>query len=362
MRRLRWLALAALLLAATAVLLSLAEGKPAPPRRPQPRFPEWFGTEQYRRQAARATLSLPAPALQAPEPRVPIPGGETGRRDPFLVSLPVKQDGLVVVLEANALRHSRLGELFVACLEARKPGDLAEVQKETGVDPLKDIDRVAYLEDGAVLSGNFANVRWDRLGSTPQAHGDAGRIYRDGNMWLAAWGDQILVFSENEASARRAIDQLEGRVPVPASGLTEDMAYGEVYGIVPGAAARRLLGDDDRGIASKLAALASRIELHVDAMQDVAAVVRVSGSDQAGLQDLGKTIGAALAVARFKAQADRDTELADLLENAEVQPGAGTFSLQLAVPVARLEKWFEGCQGRAGSDPGAQAPAATSGP
>jgi hypothetical protein len=59
-----------------------------------------------------------------------------------------------------------------------------------------------------------------------------------------------------------------------------------------------------------------------------------------------------------KAQADGDTELADLLENAEVRPDGGGFSLQLAVPAAQLEKWFGTC-GRASGQDGAAARGST---
>ena len=345
MRRFGWIALAALLLAATAAVFSLGEDAPPPATKPRVRYPEWFEPDEYKRQEARATLTLPAPAPSGPAAAAPAPyapGVSTGRRDPLLVSLPVREDGLVIVFEANALRHSRLGERFIACLEARNPGDLARVQEETGIDPLKDVDRVAFLEDAIVLSGQFQNVRWERLKAAPVAYG-GGRIWHDGGEWFGAWGDGLVLLADREESVRRAIDQLEGRAPIPPASFGEDLAYGEVYGVIPGASARRVLGADDRGIGGKLAAIASRVELHVDAMQDIAAVVRVHGDDQGGLQDLAKTIGGALAVARLKAQAESDRELADLLEYAQVRPAGDSFSVQLAVPADRLERWFAEC-------------------
>jgi hypothetical protein len=358
MRRFRWIVLAAMLLAATAAVFSLGEEAPPPAARPRVRYPQWYEAEQYQRQEARATLTLPAaapagPAAAAPAPYAP--GASTGRRDPLLVSLPVREDGLVVVFEANALRHSRLGERFIACLEARNPGDLARFQQESGIDPLKDVDRVAFLEDAIVLAGYFQNVRWDRLKTAPVAYGN-GRIWHDGNEWLGAWGDGLIVLAEHEESVRRAIDQLEGRAPIPPSSFGEDLAYGEVYGVIPGASARRILGADERGIGGKLASIASRVELHVDAMQDVAAVVRVHGDDVDGLQDLAKTIGGALAVARLKAQAESDPELADLLEYAEVKPAGNSFSMQLAVPADRLERWFADCARPRAPAPGQSEP------
>lgn len=344
MRRLRWIALAALLLAAGTLVLTLGEEKGAAPRA-DVRFPLGMRGPEYERFERRATLVLPAPAA-------PATGSATAdarppaRRDPFLVSLPVKPDAPVVVFEANALRHSRLGERFVACVRARHGQELEAFQEKLGLDPFKDVDRVAYVGDAVVVSGFFDRVRWDVLGREPEGYGEAGRLWRDGGLTVGAWRDQIVVFSERPEDVRAAIDQLEGRAAVPASGIPEDMAYGEVYGVLPGAAARRLIGPDDRGLAERIAALASRVELHVDAMQDVAAVVRVRGEDQAGLSDLARSLGAALAVARVRAQASQDRRLSDLLESAAVQPGEKDFSLQLALPADRLEAWFEGCDAR----------------
>lgn len=364
MRRLRWLVLAALLLAATATLFALGEGEAPAPARARVQYPEWFNTEQYRRKQARATLRLPAPA---PPPGVasgPAPEEEPPpRRDPFLVALPVKPGSMVMVFEANALRHSVLGERFLACLEAHKPGDIDRIQQDTGIDPLKDIDRVGYTDEAVVMSGFFEHLQLQQVFPTgPEAYGQAGRLYsRNGRDWAGTWGTNILVLGDTREAVQRAVDQLEGRVPVPDSGLSEDTAYGEVYGVIPGAAARRLVGADDRGIGRRLGELAERVELHVDAMNDVAAVARVRGADTQGLGDLAKSMGAALAVARVKAQADGETELADLLENAEVRTDGAGFSLQLAVPAAQLEKWFGTC-GRPPAQDGLPGPGSTSTP
>ena len=63
------------------------------------------------------------------------------------------------------------------------------------------------------------------------------------------------------------------------------------------------------------------MELHVDAMQDVAAVVRVNGQDQAALSDLSRTLGGAVAAGRLQAQASGDRSLAELLDAARRASG-----------------------------------------
>lgn len=347
LQRRKWLAAALSLLVAAAILSSFGEREPRADDRPAVAFPAFMRDAERERMESRATLELPA------EPRPPSEDEAPQKRDPFLVALPVEPGKPVLVLEANALRHSRLGELFVGCLLQSDPKLFEEVTRESGIDPLKDVDRVGFVGDAFVISGFFDRARWDRLvryGATMERYGDAGRLYREGGEpVLGVWRDQLVVIAEDDAQARRAIDQLEGRAPVPESGIPEDMAYGEAYGVIPGDAARRLLGTGNAELAARIAAAASRVELHVDAMQDVAAVVRVHGDDAAGLSDLARALGGALALARVEAGATNDERLAALLEQARVVPMNGSFAVELALPAEQLEQWFEGCGERGGA-------------
>lgn len=141
----------------------------------------------------------------------------------------------------------------------------------------------------------------------------------------------------------QAFDRVEGRAPAPDAQFPEELTYGEAYGVVPGSALAPLLRGAQGGIGERLAALASRIELHADAMNDVAVVAKVSGADAAGLDDLASSIGAAMAVGRMQAKASGSTGLAELLEFARVERGGGEFSVELAVPADALERWFQDC-------------------
>lgn len=342
---------AALLLVAAALVLSLGEREPAPTERARVAFPNHMRHPEVERSERRATLTLPAPP---PEPGEPPPAPPPQPRDPFVVGMPVEPGDAVVVFEANALRHSRLGELFVGCILARDPDAFSGIQQELGVDPLKDVDRVAFVGDTVVVSGFFGRLETEQLeaDARPERHGQAGRLWiparaqgGDAGPAVALWQDQLLLFSDDPEDLRRAIDQLEGRLPVPDAGIPEEMAYGEVYGVIPGAAARRFFGRDERGLGERIATLATRVELHADARSDLAAVVRVRGDDAAGLSDLARSLGAALSVARVQAHATDDRRFAELLESARVVDHEGGLSLELAVPAERLEAWFEGCGG-----------------
>jgi len=349
-RRHLWLAAAAFLLLLSAGLLSLVEPSPAPPRR-QVEFPAAHREADRQRQAARRTLERPAgPAASRPPSGGDAAPAAPARRDPFLLALPVRPGEPVVVIEANALRHSRLGQLFVACTTAGDPRAFEKARRETGIDPLKDIDRVGVVGSSMVVSGFFDRARWDRLvaegGREEAPYGEAGRIFSaPGQGTIAVWRDQLVIVSPDAAAARQSLDQLEGRAPAPEGALPEEAAYGEVYGVIPGAAVQRLFSAADRELGARLAAAASRVELHVDAMEDVAAVVRMEGEDRAALGDLARSLGGALAAGRLQAKARGDAPLVELLDAARVVDGGQGLSLELALPASTVERWFEGCAG-----------------
>jgi len=349
MRRRLPLLVALLLLALAAILMTLSEGpRPAKPKAAVS-FPRWPRPAEVERARTRRTLPpLPAPAAEAePEPARP--------RDPFLVALPSDASRPLVVLEANALRHSRIGELFVDCaVRAAGRDPFEEIRKEAGIDPLKDIDRVAFAQDGVVLSGFFDRARVDRLSDAAREtrRGEHGRVFtpRDGGPEapvVGLWRDQLLVVGP-AVFVEGTLDRIEGPEPEEPPVLSDDLAYGEAYGVVPGSALGALFQGEQADLGRRIAETASRIELHADAMQDLALVARVSGPDAAAVEDLGKTLGVALAVGRMQAATGDRTELAELLEHARVERGGDGFSLELALPVEVVERWFEGCGGGAG--------------
>jgi hypothetical protein len=319
--------------------------------RPRPDFPSGPRAGELERQVARRTLALPPAAGPVAPVAIAPDGGEDEappRRDPLLVALAAGPEAPAVVLEANALRHSRLGELVVGCLLRRDPELFRALEAETGIDVLKDVDRVGLSGETAIVSGFFDRARWDeleRMGMRPEAYGDGATLWSEGGSTpgavLATWGGGLVLVGP-PADVRRSLDQLAGRVPVPPSALSEEDAYGEVYGVVPGAYVRHLLRGEAAGLGARLADAASAVELHVDAMRDVAGVVRVRG-DAGMLGEVARSVGAALAVARVEAEATDDRRLAELLEFARVTPGEEGFSLEVAVPAERLEEWFRDC-------------------
>jgi hypothetical protein len=256
-----------------------------------------------------------------------------------------------VVLEANALRHSRLGELFVECVLRQSRSDpFEEARRELGIDLLKDVDRVAFAPGGAIVFGFLDRARLDALeaDSRVTARGEQGRIYTPrqagrGGMTVGAWRGQLIAVGDPRF-VEATFDRLEGRGAETPPVLSEDLTYGEAYGVVPGAALQELLRGSQAELGRRLAETASRIEVHADAMRDVALVARVSGEDERALQDLGTALGAALAVGRIEAVAQGNDRIGELLEHARVvRAQGGGFSLELALPAEVVERWFEGC-------------------
>ena len=349
-RRLRApLLAAALLLGVAALLFSSAEGVRPARVRAGPSFPRWLRHEERERLVARQTLPRPPPAPEAAgEPDEPEPPP----RDPFLLALPRDPAKALVVLEANALRHSRLGELFVDCVVRRGERDpFEEVRRKMGIDPLKDLDRVAVTPEGVILFGFLDRARTDALADwRVTGRGAHGRIWvprRTGADAPAfgAWRGEIIVLG-TPAFVESTLDRLDGGASEGPVLIPEELTYGEAYGVVPGAALESLFPGDQAELGRRFARAASRIELHADAMRDVAVVARVSGADAAAVEDLGTALGAALAVARLQAAAGGHRELYELLEHARVaRGGAEGFSLELALPIEIVERWFAGCTG-----------------
>src|SRR5690606_35907627 len=122
-RRLLVLPLVALLLGLAAWFMSRNE---KPLRGPQPTTVS-FPTEMTPRDAARArarrTHQLPTPENAPDPPRAPV--------DPLLAVLPTDPGAGAVVLEANAIRNSPLGETLLACMGGE--AQLAEFRERSGV-------------------------------------------------------------------------------------------------------------------------------------------------------------------------------------------------------------------------------------
>jgi hypothetical protein len=347
-RRWLWLLAAALLVIAAAWLVRIPETR-APLARPQVEMPRYLRPQERQRMLAR----LRPPVVDAGVQRTEV-------RDPMLTALSAGGAGSGVVLEVNALRNSPLGELLLQCLAAREGrGNALEALQRMGIDPLRDVDRVGITEHGIVVSGNFRRANWEGLlgSATGTAYGEHGQITAvdpraEGGATLIAtrWGDSLLHLGDSVEDGRRVLDAVEGRGPEPRPLLSPEQSYGELYGVVSAADLARTLGGSEPWAAALVEA-ASKVEVHLDARRDVALVADVSGEDARKLEDLGKTLGGALAVARAQARGQGDEDAAELLGFARVSPPHGSaLSLEVALPLEAVAKRLAFCRG--GADAG----------
>ncbi|MBM7117264.1 hypothetical protein [Archangium primigenium] len=353
----RWLVVAGVLFGLAAWLMMSGQGQEEAPPRPRVEFPRRLRDPEVQRLERRRTYIAPVAASEAPATPEPV-----RPRDPVLAALPRGKGKSAVVIEANALRHSPLGEMVLECLMRRGSAQLEKFKQDTGVDPLQDLDRMVITDDGIILSGNFGDPRLKKLltgeSQATYDYGKGGRLFepseektladgtkrrRDASP-IGMWNDQILVLGDTTSDVKDVLDRVEGRGSEESPVLSEQQTYGEMYGVLSVAQLQQLLPPDQQELARRLAEVAENVELHVDASRDFAMTARVRGMDANKLTDLGKSLGGALSLARMRAQAEGDTKLAQLLDFAKVRPDGDSFNLEMAVPLEVIKNQLAICR------------------
>ncbi|MBK7865373.1 MAG: hypothetical protein IPJ65_43610 [Archangiaceae bacterium] len=349
MRSRRWLyLLAAAVLLAVGAWLTSGGDPPAPVSFPKVHMPR--GPEKEDRERARARAQSqpqqPKVVLEAP-PGAPAPRPT----DPVLAALPPQVKEVAMVVEANALRNSDLGEPLIACLTSGGGGDALALARDAGFDPLTQLDRVSMFDDTVMLTGDFKGLRLDDAAA--EHYGDATlreRPRREGDdrepQLFATWRDQVALVGTRE-DVKHAIDRLEGRVAAGEQPVLRDSnAYGEMYGVLQPSAFASMFDELDPKLSQFIRGAAQSVELHVDAMHDVGMVADVKGGDAAQVDELRRMMGGAIAAMRAKAVAEGKNDAADVLDLSRVlaPKGGGTsFSMELGLPYELMKKQLERC-------------------
>jgi hypothetical protein len=274
-------------------------------------------------------------------------------RDPVLSALP-RSGKTALVIEANAIRNSPLGELLIGCMSARGGGDFSRIREELGIDVLTDLDRVAISEEGLILAGNFKGARWDKMqpGASARAYRENSVVYAQassdeqmprGGEVVGRWGDQMIVVGDSVGQLHSILDRVESPQSSEPPAIPEDATYGEIYGVLAVDELAKLVPGDEAALRDGILGAAQHIELHVDTRDDVSIVAQVRGSDPAKLADLEKLINGLLSAARIRAQAQQDSALPDLLDLARVVPRANQLDVELALPLEFLKRHLAWC-------------------
>jgi hypothetical protein len=346
MKRRAWLLVAVVLLACAAFLMRRGESKEKPAAVAHVEFPRMARPDEHLRNQKRRTLA-PAPLVDDTKE------GFRAKRDPVMTALPTTKGKSAMVFEAAALKESPIGRLWIDCmLSERDAREFERLKSDFGVDLLHDVDRVAVSSQKlVVLAGNFGAAHPDKLERPAEPYGTKGTIYTHENgASMATWGDGLQLMGD-PVELRAAIDRLEDRGP-PEPPLIEDWsAYGDAYGVLSAEDFAKMLPASQRDIAERLRGALERIEIHVDAADDVALVADATGPTAADVDDLGKTLGSALSLGRLKAQSDGDERLADLMELARVSPRSGRFSLEMALPMPLIQREMGPCKRKGAAAP-----------
>ena len=156
----------------------------------------------------------------------------------------------------------------------------------------------------------------------------------------------MFVAGGDEASQKAILDRLEGNAPPQGPPVLNDsMAYGEVYGVITAGALADLVGRQDARLGETLRQSARSVQLHMDVSHDVGLVADIEANDPKTTDELRRSLGSALSLARMQAEAKGKTEQADLLELARVRSAEGGpgFRLEAGLPYEFMEKTFREC-------------------
>jgi hypothetical protein len=263
------------------------------------------------------------------------------KRDPLIVALPNDKKKSTVVFEIAGLRDSPVGKAWLDCLMKRDgQRGLDKFQSEFGINPIEDIERVAISSAPLmILSVTGNKLDFDRQGFSKRTFGSQGAIYErpPSREVFATWGDSMVLTAPNAKAIEEAIARLESGEPSEPA-IPEWSRYGDIYGSISPSELSDMMPDAQDGLVAKVREAVERVDLHVDASEDVALVADVEGPGEEDIGDLGKSFGAALSLARLKAQSDGDDKLAELLDYAAVHPRGNRFALDVALPFDLLKE------------------------
>lgn len=335
MKRYSWLLIAVVLLGLASWFMARGDKPKRAQRDGEIDFRRFPRDEERLRNERRRTLPPARPREDAPGPQIIV------KRDPLLVALPTDRKKSTMVFEVAGLRDSPVGKVWLDCLMKREgKRGLDKFQSEFGINPVEDVERVAVSSAPLmILSVNSDKLKFDQAGFSKRSFGSRGAIYQKppSKDVFATWGTGLVLTGPDVKAVEEAIQRLESDEPV-APAIPEWSQYGDIYGSISPDELADMLRDEQGELAEKLKKAVERIDVHVDASEDVAIVADVGGPEEQDITDLGKSFGTALSLARIQAQSEDNERLAELLDYAAVHPKDGRFALDVALPFDLLKE------------------------
>ena len=199
-RRWPWLVAAAVLFGLGAWLMAGSE-EVTTHKQQKVSLPRYMTTDERARNDSRQTIEvITAQATRVGEKLPAQPG------DPVLAAMPTQITKGAVVIEANAIRNSDLGNLMVECMFTGQ-SDVLEKMKDAGFDPLEKLDRVAIADDALMVTGDFSKTDMRALfkSDSQRQFGANSELFTrqtgtDGGVTqgMGVWKDQVMVFGDTE--------------------------------------------------------------------------------------------------------------------------------------------------------------------
>ncbi len=327
----------------------MSSAEPPPPPKPHVSLPKYMKESERERNVTRLTWLPPPSEFDAgAAPAEPMPA-----RDPVLAALPPTVKYAALVVEANAIRHSAIGDLLVDCFFAGRPDMLGEL-RDAGFDPLTAVDRISVADGTLVVSGDFSHTDFKAVlqADSSQQYGRHATLYEshDGKgetQFAGVWKNQMAVMGRTPEEVKATLDRLDGQGAAARPLIDQEQAYGEMYGVMTGAGLGRMVSQENPELAKVLTEAATKLKLHADVSRDVGLVADVEGHDPAKTEELRKALGSALVLARMRAKADGLNDEASILDLARVGGAEqGEFRLEAGLPFSFLEKNLKACAER----------------
>jgi len=285
MRGIYWLVAAGTLIGGGGWLMTQGDAGAAAHERDELAFPTHQRANDLERETVRRTLA-PLDTAAAAKDAV--------THDPLLVALPPDAD-TALVFEAGTILRAPVGQAMLACVSAE---DRAHMERSV-IDPSKSwldlADRVAFASSPAgelvAVQGKLDAIDITKLydvaadDARPELH-------------VGVWSGSLVLTSHTRGLVLAALDRLDSGGSAKLA-FDEREAYGEIYGVIGQADLERLAPPELR---ERVHDVAAHAEVHVDAIEEVLLVMDVEGSDAKQVEDLGKSLGAALAVGRLEAK------------------------------------------------------------
>lgn len=304
----------------------------------------------------REAMKAPVERLHAEQRRVAAVDGsvpsdvDAGRpvtADPLLRLVPPQVKDLALVIELNSVVNSELGDLFADCLV--KPEDaLMNSLRDAGIDLTTTIDRVAFVDDSIVLSGDFRSGGWKRLlpsGAIGKGYGARAELFElpavDGGYGsIGSWNGQLVIFGPSEAGTRALLDRVEG-TSTGAGLLDPARAFGDFFGEITPEAIAVVFDGKNPLLANQLRDDLRGLRLHVDFSGDVGLMAELHARDGHSLGELRRSLHALLAA--VKERPGHAENLFDFVTIGEPSPDGAMFVVEAGLPKAYVKNALKKC-------------------